>query len=138
MTERRYFTAREIDALIPQLEHIFDHIETCHTRAEELAAQALRAVNPEDSVQVASAQLLRSQVEFLMEAIQEDIRHIETLGGVTKDVELGLVDFLGDVEGQDVWICWRRGEPKVGFWHALDAGYNQRRALARTTPNTIH
>src|SRR5258706_10916724 len=121
MSEKRYFTAREIDALIPQLEHVFDHIETCRARAEELAALALRPADPTEPTDIARVQLLRSQVEFLMEAIHEDVHQIEEMGGITKDIELGLVDFLGDVEGQDVWICWKRGETKVGFWHSFDS-----------------
>jgi hypothetical protein len=129
VSEKRYYTAREIDGLIPRLEQIFEHIEGCKTRAEELAAQVLCPTDSNVPADVARIQLLRSQVEFLMEAIQDDIRTIETLGGITKDVELGLVDFLGDVAGQDVWLCWRRGETKIRFWHPLDSGYNQRRPL---------
>jgi len=130
MPKKRYFTAREIDALIPKLNTYFEHIEICATRAEELAAQALRA----DDIQ---AQVLRSQVEFLMQAVQEDVGKVQELGGVTKDIELGLVDFLGDVGGQDVWLCWKKGETSVRYWHALDAGYNQRRALSPSS-RTVH
>ncbi len=136
VNEKRYFTAREIDGLIPQLEAIFDHIMTCKARAEELAAQVFRPSDPTEPADIARIQLLRSQVEFLMEAVQEDIQHIQALGGITKDVELGLIDFLGDVEGQDVWLCWRRGEDHVRFWHPLDGGYPQRRALPQAAGNT--
>ena len=136
MTEKRYFTAREIDALIPQLEHIFDHIETCRTRAEELAAQTVARLESSVATDIVQTQLMHSQVEFLMEAMQEDIRQILAMGGITKDVEIGLVDFLGDVEGQDVWLCWKRGEPRVLFWHSLDSGYGHRRALPQPQTNT--
>ena len=136
MNEKRYFTAREIDTLIPQLEKIFDHIQTCKTRAEELAAQSLPTLRTSASTDAVQAQLFRSQVEFLMGAVQEDIRQIRTLGGITKDADLGLVDFLGDVEGQDVWLCWRCGEPRVRFWHPFDGGYGQRRPLPQPKTNT--
>ena len=129
MTEKHYFTAREIDALIPQLEHIFEHIQTCKARAEELAAQVFADRGASVPADVAQVQLLRSQVEFLMEAVQEDIHQIQALGGITKDVEIGLVDFLGDVDGQDVWMCWKKGEARVRFWHSFDSGYAQRRPL---------
>lgn len=129
MTDKRYFTAHEIDGLIPQLETLFDHIQTCKSRAEELAAQVLRPNDPTEPADIAKFQLMRSQVEFLMRAIEEDVEQIQKLGGITKDVELGLVDFLGDVSGRDVWLCWKRGEKHVRFWHPLDGGYSQRRAL---------
>jgi hypothetical protein len=132
MGENRYYTAREIDALIPQLEHIFEHIETCRARAEELAAQALRPSKSSAPSDVAQVQLLQSQIEFLIKAVEADVEQIKSLGGMTKDLDAGLVDFLGDVGGHDVWLCWRRGEKKVRFWHPLDGGYKQRRALAPT------
>jgi hypothetical protein len=130
MTKKRYFTAREIDALIPQLNQYFEHIQICASRAEELAAQALRA----DEIQ---SQLLRSQVEFLMQAVQEDVQKVQELGGITKDIEAGLVDFLGDLEGQDVWLCWKMGETAVRYWHPLDAGFGQRRLLTPSS-RTVH
>jgi hypothetical protein len=135
MNEKKYFTAREIDALIPRLEHIFNHIQTCKSRAEELAAQLLHVPEtskPQDEVQ---AQLLHSQVEFLMSAVQEDVDMVHGMGGVIKDIEIGLVDFLGDVEGQDVWLCWKSGESAVRYWHSLDSGFSQRRMLRPVFPN---
>src|SRR5437762_11443765 len=113
MFEKRYFTPQQVDALIPRLETVFDHIQTCRSRAEELAAQSMTRLESPVPSDVAQTQLLRSQVNFLMEAIQEDVNQIQTWGGITKDIELGLVDFLGDVAGQDVWLCWRKGEGRV-------------------------
>ena len=49
---------------------------------------------------------------------------------------MGLVDFPGNVDGQDVWLCWKRGETKVNFWHPLDAGYNERQSLQRSENRT--
>ena len=138
MSEKRYFTAREIDGLIPQLEQYFEHIQSCKSRAEELAAQVLCPPDSTAPVDVAGIQLLRSQVEFLMGAIHDDIQQIEKLGGITKDIDMGLVDFPGDVEGNDVWLCWRRGERHVQFWHPLDGGFNQRRALPVPRKSRLH
>ena len=135
--DKRYFTAPEINALIPQLEQIFEHIDTCKTRAAELAGPAFMAPEPTKACDVAQLQVIQSQVEFLMDAVEHDIQHIEKLGGFTKDIEVGLVDFLGDVEGNDVWLCWKKGEKSVRFWHPLDAGYGHRRALP-VPKNTLH
>lgn len=136
MTEKHSYSAREIDQLIPQLEAIFDHIHGCKARAETLAAEALtsgRSNKPEDVVQT---QLVRSQVDFLMEAVQDDINHIQAMGGFTKDLDMGLVDFPGEVDGRDVWLCWKKGEPRVRYWHSLDEGYRERQALPHLRDNT--
>jgi hypothetical protein len=39
------------------------------------------------------------------------------------------VDFLGEVEGRRVWLCWRVDEERVAHFHELDAGFASRRPL---------
>lgn len=65
-----------------------------------------------------AARTLRSEVESLAE---QDV--------VLRDPETGLVDFLGEVEGRRVWLCWRLGEPRVEHYHELDSGFVGRKPL---------
>lgn len=46
-----------------------------------------------------------------------------------RDIEMGLVDFLGERDGTDVWLCWRRGEPAVAHWHEINKGFQDRKPL---------
>ncbi len=46
-----------------------------------------------------------------------------------RDIDTGLVDFPGRVEGEEAWLCWRLGEPEVGYWHPRDEGFGSRRPL---------
>ncbi len=57
------------------------------------------------------------------------LQEILDLGGVTKDVEMGLVDFPGEIDGAIVNLCWKYGETAVRFWHGLNEGYAQRKPL---------
>ncbi|HET9454735.1 MAG TPA: DUF2203 domain-containing protein, partial [Gemmatimonadaceae bacterium] len=60
---------------------------------------------------------------------------LHRLGIVLKDRRLGLIDFPAVVEGRQVWLCWRLGEPSVQFYHELDAGFGGRKPLtAAMTP----
>jgi hypothetical protein len=54
---------------------------------------------------------------------------IISTGGVPKDLELGLVDFLGLVEGREVNLCWRYGEKQIRFWHGLHEGFGGRKPI---------
>jgi hypothetical protein len=55
------------------------------------------------------------------------------MGGVTKDIETGLVDFPGrgpaEAGGAVVNLCWKLGEEAVEFWHGMNEGYANRRPL---------
>ena len=65
--------------------------------------------------------------------VKQVLQQVLELGGVTKDLETGLVDFPGLVPQtagpQPVNLCWRYGEEAVRFWHGFDEGYAQRKPL---------
>jgi len=130
------FTPREIDALIPKLESVFQHMDLCRRRVQEFNAERPLASDHPTAADVAESARIRSQMEFLLQAIQDDVLLIEQLGGIVKDVEAGLVDFLGRVNREDVWLCWKRGENKVHYWHPLYAGFSERQMLKRSEDRT--
>jgi hypothetical protein len=60
-------------------------------------------------------------------------RHVQELGAVVKDPQIGLVDFYGRIEGRLVWLCWRYGEESLRYYHELEAGYSGRQPLRPET-----
>ena len=65
--------------------------------------------------EVADSARIRSQMEFLLLAIQEDIGLVRELGGIVKDVQAGLVDFLGRIEGEEVYYLLEKRRGKNQF-----------------------
>ena len=63
-----------------------------------------------------------ARVSELMERIQEWQLQL-------RDVNTGLVDFPSLVEGNEAWLCWRLGEPEIGYWHPEGEGFDSRRPL---------
>jgi hypothetical protein len=55
---------------------------------------------------------------------------LEELDVVVRDLERGLIDFPSLLGGNEVYLCWLVGEPSVGHWHAVEAGFGGRRPLA--------
>jgi hypothetical protein len=44
-------------------------------------------------------------------------------------MNIGLVDFRGQLDGREVFYCWKLGEPSVMYWHETDAGFVGRQRL---------
>jgi hypothetical protein len=132
----KIFTPREVDTLLPKLESIFHHMDSCRTRVLELNKERPAGGDQQTVAEVADTARIRSQMEFLLQAVRDDVTLVEQVGGVVKDVEGGLVDFLGRVGGQEVWLCWKRGEKKIRFWHPLYAGFSERQTLKRNEDRT--
>ena len=61
--------------------------------------------------------------------VRAELEHLAAHDVVLRDPQSGLVDFLGEVEGRRVWLCWRVGEDRVSHFHELDSGFAARRPL---------
>jgi len=57
------------------------------------------------------------------------IQQLQAMGCVVKDINVGLLDFLCDRDGRDVYLCWRYGEPEISFYHDLHTGFNGRQSV---------
>jgi len=50
------------------------------------------------------------------------------------DIDQGLIDFRAEMDGREVYLCWKLGEERIDWWHELDAGFAGRQPLPRQAP----
>jgi hypothetical protein len=62
-------------------------------------------------------------------AVAVALRGLEAMEVTLKDATTGLVDFLGERDGEVVELCWRLGEDRVSSWHRIGDGYPGRQPL---------
>ncbi|PYN20272.1 MAG: DUF2203 domain-containing protein [Candidatus Rokuibacteriota bacterium] len=130
----RYFTAGDVEALIPRLTGIMERVMAAHTDAgaarDRLQAEQQRIAGAGGAVldrRAWSAE--KERIERLTSEIQRGLDEILKLGGVAKDLGLGLVDFPHLRRGEEVNLCWKYGEREIRHWHGLDEGYTGRKPL---------
>ncbi|MGD8395253.1 MAG: DUF2203 domain-containing protein [Candidatus Eiseniibacteriota bacterium] len=58
------------------------------------------------------------------------IREIRLKGCLLRDVHSGIVDFYCRYNGRVVYLCWRKGERQISYWHPIGEGFGKRRRLA--------
>jgi hypothetical protein len=130
------FTLEEAEALIPQLELIMRSIMDNKRSAAELA-QELVEIQRESrrsggkGVEPSLLMNKQTEIDFLVQIIAEGLETLESLGGVPKDLEIGLVDFPSVIDGESVLLCWRYGEKSIDYYHNLSDGFAGRRPLKR-------
>jgi hypothetical protein len=130
----RYFSAAEVEALIPRLTRIREGVMAAHTDA---GAARDRLQAEQQRIAVAGGGVLdqrawradKERVERLTADVQLGLDQILKLGGVPKDLGLGLVDFRHLRHGEEVNLCWKFGEREIRHWHGLDEGYAARKPL---------
>ncbi len=79
----------------------------------------------------------KRRVQALLRALEEGWTRVSELGGLVKDPQVGLVDFLGRVDGEQVLLCWRFGEEAIAHYHRLDEGFAGRRPLPNVARHRI-
>ena len=131
---QRYFTPAEVEALIPTLTRIMKGVLAAHAEATEIAARLHGereriARSGGGTIDREAWERDRAGVDDKTAAIQAGLTEIAELGGETKDLTMGLVDFRHMLRGREVNLCWRYGETAIGFWHGLDEGYAGRKPL---------
>jgi hypothetical protein len=57
------------------------------------------------------------------------VQELEALGCELKDIDQGLVDFRSVMGEEEVYLCWKLGEPSIGWWHSLETGFAGRQPL---------
>ena len=62
-------------------------------------------------------------------ALREAARQIEDSGCILKDLDDGLIDFPCEVDGREVYLCWKLGEPPIAFWHNTTEGFSGRKPI---------
>jgi hypothetical protein len=130
----RYFERDEVEKLIPALTRAMDTIRASHMEAQ---AERERQRTEEQRITMSGGGIIdraawsagTARVKALTALIQQALQDIADLGGVPKDLELGLVDFLHVRDGREVNLCWKYGEREIRFWHGLDEGYSARKPL---------
>lgn len=126
----KYFTTDEADALIPELEKIFEAVAELSATAEVKAA-SLRKRREKPGEDPAAEAIERSQLQFLAQGINDWMQKIVELGALPKGVDPALVDFPSRVDGREAYLCWKLGEKKVSHFHPVDEGFSTRKPLPK-------
>ena len=130
----RYFGPEEVERLIPRLTSIMARVMAAHAEGAEARAwlekeQQRITMAGGGVVDQAAWRTTRERLDDRARTVQEGLEAIRKMGGVTKDLGLGLVDFLHLREGREVNLCWRYGEERITHWHGLGEGYATRKPL---------
>jgi hypothetical protein len=130
--KRKYFTVEEANKALPLVRMIVGDIVRQDRVVEDLQERlsALTRERRRPSNDLYAEELAQSQAELESEEakLTTYLDELKRLGVEFKGAD-GLVDFYSIIDGREVFLCWRLGEPEVSFWHDLDAGFAGRQAL---------
>ena len=122
----RYFTLEEANALLPKIEPIMDSLLTRRAKAAKMSRNVSELF---EDVHVDRGSPILSELTLDFAAIEQMIAELQNYGCVVKDLNVGLLDFLAQKNGREVYLCWRFGEDRIEYYHELHTGFQGRKKL---------
>ena len=122
----RHFSVEEANELLPELKVLLEQMLAARQRIVDgrKTWEPMMEKARGNGGGASGKQLFKDS-----DKIQVTLEQINEWGIIIKDVDTGLVDFPALRQGREVYLCWRLGEPRVAFWHDVDAGFAGRQPL---------
>lgn len=133
MSERT-FTLDEAASLLPVLESLLRTAIAGKKLMEEVEAE-LQALGHRiflnggmfvDVVPLARRKGERAKAE---QRAKDALAEIDAIGVQVKDLDIGLLDFPAEVDGQIILLCWKLGEESIAHWHGTQEGFAGRKPI---------
>ena len=123
----RYFTVAEANALLPVLRPQVARLIAAWRRLSAAQAPVVSILEGKPRADLGGPPLTQAAADIVR--AQNAMVAIQALGVDLKDPATGLLDFPTLRDGVEVYLCWRYGEPRVGFWHPIETGVAGRQPL---------
>ena len=135
----KYFDRREAEELLPTLEPFLEEARKQKRALDGITAEisnaALRIMMLGGSLPpFAELNRKKNQREKVAEQLSHTVDEIQQTGCLVKDLDTGLVDFPSLRGGEKVYLCWKLGEERIGYWHGLEEGFAGRKPLDDARP----
>jgi hypothetical protein len=130
----RTFTLDEAQLLLPVLESLLrtgiDSKKLVEEVDGEMQALSQRIfINGGTHVDVVATARRKAQRAKAEQKAKDALAEIDSIGVQVKDLDIGLLDFPCEVEGEIILLCWKMGESSITHWHGMTEGFAGRKPI---------
>ena len=130
----RTFTLDEAQDLLPVLESLLrtsiEGKKLIEAVDAEFLATARRVfISGGMSLNVVHFAKRKAEREKAIQRVKDAMDEIDAMGVQVKDLDIGLLDFPCEVDGQVVLLCWKLGENAITHWHGMSEGFAGRKPI---------
>ena len=130
----RTFTLDEAQDLLSVLESLLrkalDGKKLIESVDAEMQAVAHRVfLNGGMSLNIVPLARRKAEREKTFQRVKDAMDEIAAMGVQVKDLDIGLLDFPCEVDGQIVLLCWKLGEKSITHWHGVAEGFAGRKPV---------
>lgn len=136
----RYFTLEEALRLLPDVEQTIRRLRRIRDEIVALrqTVEGQWAGLEDDPATLTGIGEDQQRLDRLENEFGEAAAELERRGVLLRDLEMGLVDFPSMAGQTEIFLCWKVGEPTIGFWHRMNEGYSGRKPLSALPGRRLH
>jgi hypothetical protein len=123
-----YFTIASANKILPTIIEKFNKVIQYKNEIMKIEQELNASLHSTSTFEgyIKIKQRLNSTITKFYQAIED----LENTGVVIKGIEEGLLDFPSKRFDEEVWLCWKKGESEIKFWHEKDVGFNGRKPIS--------
>ncbi len=123
-----YFTISSANEKLPIVIEKFKNVTRLKNEIMKIEQQLSSSLSPTSNFEqyVTIKQNLNSILSKFYQAIED----LENTGVVIKGIDEGLLDFPSKRFDDEIWLCWKKGETEIKFWHEKDIGFSGRKPIS--------
>lgn len=122
----KYYTLAQAREALPKVKRLMQVVQEARDEILRLRPEAWPALR---NASMNGGSREAGEVYLHYQHLEAGVKAIMGMGIVIKDVDAGLIDFLGKRAGRDVYLCWKYGEEDILYWHDLDTGFGGRHPI---------
>lgn len=121
-----FFTPSEANSILPEVRSILDQLLE---RKNNVVTARMELDRLPTEGNLEQAEQIRAKIQALIAEIERGVTSLEEMGCIVRHIDEGIVDFPAMRFGEQVYLCWRVGEPTVSFWHDMNSGFAGRQQI---------
>ncbi|MCM3470786.1 DUF2203 domain-containing protein [Brevibacillus borstelensis] len=125
---KKLFTVEQANQLLPYVREELSFLQETkrlfYQTYQEL--QQAKKRQPPDEQEVFT---LECRLEFMELEAQMHINQLMEKGIEVKDIDIGLFDFPAVIDGKEVLLCWKQGEPSIAYYDGITEGFAGRKPI---------
>lgn len=125
---KKYFTREEANGLLPYVREELAFLQEAK-RTFYMLYQQREQLKKQQPVSEGELFAVECRLDFMELEAQMRITRLIEKGIQVKDIDSGLFDFPAVINGEEVLLCWRDGEPSISHYHGLHDGFAGRKKL---------
>lgn len=122
-----HFTLEQANKVLPSVIEKFNSVLDAKNKV--VTIQTDFETNPKYMATFKDYIIKKQELNSAITNFYKSVEDLEATGVSVKSIDQGLLDFPSLMFNEEIWLCWKKGETEIKFWHGKDEGFNGRKPI---------